>query len=137
MSYPKFTKTWPIVSGNDCLTEQASQLVDDYLHPHVRAFTSYIQNTMDLLRAPNSISVPERAWLLAVDVEALYNLIPRVLGVQVVEGFISERGIPVGPYNEFILDLLRFVFFNNIFMFEYSHYFQVQGVVIRNHCAPS
>lgn len=62
-----------IVSGNGCLTESVSQIVDDYLRPHVMALNSYLQDTTDLLRALNGVVVPEGAWLVTIDVEALYN----------------------------------------------------------------
>lgn len=71
----------PIVSGNGCLTEPASQLVDDYLPPHVKSLSSYTQYTADLLRVLGGIYIPERAWLVAIDVEALYNSTPHSLGV--------------------------------------------------------
>lgn len=98
----------PTISGSGCLTEQASELVDDYLRPHVRAFTSYAQDTMDLLKALEGIFIPEGEWLVDVDVEALYDSVLHKLegGIQIMVCFISELCISAGPYNQFILDLL-------------------------------
>lgn len=79
----------PIVSGNGCLTEPASKLVDDYLGPHVSLLSSYIQDAADLLRSLDGVRVPQQSWLVAIDVEALYNFISHDWGVRVVEGFIS------------------------------------------------
>lgn len=92
--------------GNGCFTEPTSQLVDDYLRPHVVSLSSHIQDTMDLLRALDGISTPEGAWLVAINVKALYNSIPHHHGVRVVENFVSERGLAAGHYNQFVLDLL-------------------------------
>lgn len=83
----KFPPGHPIVSGNGCLTEPASKLIDDYLRPDVKSLSSYIQDTADLLRSMDGICVPDCSWLVAIDVEALYNSIPHKLGVRVVEGF--------------------------------------------------
>lgn len=44
--------------------------------------------------------MPEGAWLVAINVEALYNSIPHDLGVRVVEAFISKRGSGATAYNE-------------------------------------
>lgn len=71
----------PIVSGNRCLTEPESKVVDDYLQPHVKSLVSYIQDTADLLRSLDGICVLEGVWLVAIDVEALYNSIPHEMGV--------------------------------------------------------
>lgn len=70
----------PIVSGIGCLTESASQLVDDYLRPYVNALSSHIQDTGDLICTLDGIDVPEGAWLVTLDVEALYNSIPHDRG---------------------------------------------------------
>lgn len=86
--------------------EPASKLVDDYLRPNVKSLSSYIQDTADLLRSLDGVCVPEESWLVAIDVESLYNSIPLDRGVRVVEGFISERGPSANAYNRFILDLL-------------------------------
>lgn len=46
----------PIVSGNGCLTESASRLVDDYLRPH--ALPPHVQDTIDLLKSLDGIFIP-------------------------------------------------------------------------------
>lgn len=70
--------------------ESASKLIDDFLCPYVKALSLYIQHKVDLLRSPDGVCVPEGTRLVAINVEALYNSIPRDLGVQVVECFMSE-----------------------------------------------
>lgn len=89
------------------------------------------------MRALDGLALPEGAWLVSLDVEALYNSIPHTRGVGVVEGFISLSGESSPAYNQFILDLLRFILHNNIFIFERSHYLQIQGVAMGTKCAPS
>lgn len=126
----------PIVSGNGCLTETISQLID-YLRPHVEGLTSYLQDTSDLLWALEGIHIPKGAWLVALDVEALYISIPHDKGVAVVESLISEGDPIISTYNKLILDLLEFVLTNKVFLFGRSHYLQVRGVAMRTRCAPS
>lgn len=115
----------------------ASQLVVDFLRPHVEGLASYLQDTSDLLRTLDGLALPGEAWLVALDIEALYNSIPHELGVGVVEGFISQNNEGPTAYNKFILDLLRFILNNNIFVFGLSHYLQIQGVAMETKCAPS
>lgn len=127
----------PIVSGNGCLTETASQLIDDFLRPHVEGMVSYLQDTSDLLHILDGIFIPQGSWLVALDIEALYNSIPHQLGVDVVEGLISENPEAPKQYNKLILDLLLFILSNNIFLFGGSHYLQVQGLAMGTKCAPT
>lgn len=79
------------MSGEGCLTQFASQLVHDYLQPHILSFTSYAQDTIDLLKVLDGICIPRDLWLVMIDVDALYNSIPHKRGVGVVGGLISQR----------------------------------------------
>lgn len=98
---------------------------------------SYLQDTNDLLRALDGISLPGGAWLVALDVEALYNSIPHQQGVEIVKDFLSQNHEISSQYNGFILNLLMFILSNNIFLFGGSHYLQIQGVAMGTKCAPS
>lgn len=81
--------------------------------------------------------VPIGRWLVAVDVEALYNSIPHSQGIHVTEWFLSKRGQSAHRYNQFVLELLHFILTQNIFIFWGSHYLQVQGDAMGTRCAPS
>lgn len=53
----------------------APEVMLPYVSPHVNSLVSYIQDTADFLRSLDGICVPEGVWLVAIDVEALYNSI--------------------------------------------------------------
>lgn len=127
----------PIVSGRQCLTESASALVDKYLAPHVVALPSYIKDTIHLLRILDGQTLPTNTWLVALDVESLYNIIPHNRGISVIKKLIRERGPQYDTYGDFVLDLLRFILTRNYFMFGSSHFLQVQGVAMGTKCAPA
>ena len=71
----------PIVSWCASLTENASAMMDNYLRPHVVTLTLYIKDTIDLLQTIKGISVPPNTWLVAIDIESLYNAIPHDRGI--------------------------------------------------------
>lgn len=95
----------PIISGNGAYREQASQLIDKYLRPHVMALPSYVQDTPDLLRCLDNIQVPPDANLVAMDIEALYSSIPHSSGLSVIQEFLSERTEDSWSYSKFILTI--------------------------------
>lgn len=99
----------PIVSGCQSLTENASALVDKYLIPHVTALFSYVQDTIDMLRHIDGKQVPPNTWLVALDVECLYNSIPHVKGMDVIRTHLLERGPSFDGYSQFVLRLLEFI----------------------------
>ncbi|XP_077344465.1 uncharacterized protein LOC143988608 [Lithobates pipiens] len=127
----------PIISGCSCLTENASALVDSYLSPHVISLSSYVKDTIDLLRMIEGLSLPPNSWLVALDIESLYNTIPHDKGVEVVRRFLSERGSSFLQYSSFVVDLLEYILKHNVFVFDSTHYLQVQGVAMGTKCAPS
>lgn len=49
----------------------------------------------------------------------------------------ASHGNEQQPYCQFILELLRFILYHSIFIFQDQHYLQVQGVVMGTLCAPS
>lgn len=116
--------------------KNASSLVDSYLHPHVISLFSYMKDTIDLLRTIEGISLPLGTWLVALDIESMYNSIPQNKGIEVVQNQ-SERGPSSCKYNEFVLELLNYILRHNVFLFDSSHYLQVQGVAMGAKCAPS
>lgn len=83
----------PIISGCGSLTGKASQLVDEYLYPHVKGLFSYVKDTIKLLKITDGLVLPPGCWLVAIDNEALHNSIPHARGVEVIREFLAERDI--------------------------------------------
>lgn len=86
---------WPIVSGCQGLTKNASALVDKYLYPHVTSLFSYVKDTIDLLRNIAGKQIPCNTWLVAVDVESLYNSIPHMSGKSSARYSCQSQRTPV------------------------------------------
>lgn len=40
-----------------------------YLRPHVEGLTSYIKDSIHFLKAIDQLQIPEKAWLITIDVE--------------------------------------------------------------------
>lgn len=58
------------------------------------------------------------------------------MGPEIIENQLKERGQVAGQYNQFIVELLRFILSRNAFMFDFSHFLQVQGVAMGGHDVP-
>ncbi|XP_073478692.1 uncharacterized protein [Aquarana catesbeiana] len=127
----------PIISGNGSITEGISQIIDQYLRPHVMELPSYTRDTIHLLQILDGISIPSSALLATVDVESLYNSIPHHLGIAAIERVLQQRATTDWKFNAFILTMLDYILRHNTFLFKGSHYLQVQGVAMGTCCAPS
>lgn len=58
----------PIILGIGCLTQQASSLIDDYLHPHVESLSTYLKYTIHVLTVLEGLYVPTNTILASIDV---------------------------------------------------------------------
>ncbi|XP_040189948.1 extracellular calcium-sensing receptor-like [Rana temporaria] len=110
----------PIVSGCGLLTENISRIIDEYLYPHVQSLFSHVKDTIELLKIVDGLTIPPNAWLVAIDIEALYNSIPHGLGTQVVRSFLNEHDKNTSKYNNLIIEMLEFILMNNILFSEES-----------------
>lgn len=102
----------PIISGCSSLTENASSLIDNYLSPHVTSLSSYVKDSIDLLKKIEGIFLPVNTWLIALEIESLYNTIPHKKGLDVIQSFVAERG-----HSAIALDILGYILQHNVFLF--------------------
>lgn len=86
-----------MVSGFDFLSQEASFLINDYLHPHMD-----LKDTIHLLTVLEGLSVPTHTILASIDMEAHYSSIPYDKGVFRTSLFLFERDLDAIPYNDFI-----------------------------------
>lgn len=77
----------PIISNCGSLTENASRIIDEYLYPRVKGLSLHVKDTIELLKIIDGLQVPEGAWLVAIEIKALYNFIPHKQGVDLVCSF--------------------------------------------------
>ena len=127
----------PIVSGNGALTENLSIYVDSFLKPFVVNLSSYIKDTIYLLRKLEGLHVSSGALLVAIDVEALYSSIPHNLGLIAIRNVLFPIFRIDPKLGEFIMMALEFILHHGVFSFDGSHFLQVQGVAMGTSCAPS
>lgn len=127
----------PIILGIGCSTEKAGTFIDNTLRPYEIAMPSYLRDSLQLMQILNGITIPADAWLITLDIEALYSSIPHEMGLSINKEFFSEQDLTSRPLNQFILELLRHILYNNIFLFGGKLYRQKQGVAIGARCAPS
>lgn len=127
----------PIISGNGSLTEKLSQYIDGHLRPYVLSIPSYVKDTMHLLQIIDSIHVPPKSLLMALDVEALYSSIPPDKGLACIRYVLSRDAHLSDGKRHFLIDALDFILHHNYFMFNSDFFLQVQGVAMGTSCAPS
>lgn len=81
----------PIISGNGCISEGISQVIDQHLILHVMELPSYTKDTINLLQILMKLEVPDSAILVTIDVESLYNGIPHDLGIAAIGQILRQR----------------------------------------------
>lgn len=81
----------PIIAGMGSLIEKISVFVDSFLKPRVQSLPSFVQDSQDMIKILQSVSLPQNPTLLVtLDVESLYTNIPHDGGIQAID-FFSTR----------------------------------------------
>lgn len=103
----------PIISGNESLTEPASEFVDFFLKPFVSGF----QFTFKITRAQ-------------MDVKSLSKNTDHTDGLEAVKQFLNSRPPQCLPPVGFILQLNGWTLKNNVFLFQDMLYKHVKGTAM-------
>lgn len=82
-------------------------LVNEHLRPHVTSLQSYVKDAVHFLQIIDNLIIPENAFLVTIDVEALFSFIPHDKGLAAIKHIIYQRGYEDWGYNELILSLLE------------------------------
>ena len=130
----------PIVSANQSPTERISQFVDHFLNPIMKLGKSFIKDTPDFLRKLEKCpALPRGAYLVTLDVQALYPSIPQGAGIWAVSNALKKyRTNPnAQPSNGSIIKLLNHVLTKNNFVFNGEMYHQIKGTAMGTKCAPA
>lgn len=125
----------PIFQGIQNWTHKESRLIVDYLHPYVDGLYSCLKDTIHPLMILDNLHVDEEATLVFIDVEALYSNNFHSSGINMVLPFLKQRSAEFTLYNNLVFELLEFILTHNEFMFDGSHYLQVQGEAMGTTCA--
>ncbi|XP_040206073.1 uncharacterized protein LOC120937139 [Rana temporaria] len=127
----------PIVSGIGSISENLSQVIDAHLQPYVTSLPSFTKDTMHFLQTIEGCMLCDQAFLVSIDVEALYSSIPHEKGLSAIEEVLTRGHMFTPDFNDFLIKGLRYILYHNFFSFDRSHYLQVQGVAMGTCCAPS
>ena len=130
----------PIVSGSGSLTENVSMFVEHYLKNLAVTHPSYLQDIPHFLRFIEEINrkgpLPNGAFLVTMDVSALYTNIPQDEGLDKIEEKLNSR-LDQGMPSKFLRNLLEICLKYNIFEFDKKLYLQKIGTTMGIKPAPS
>ena len=126
-------KVRPIVSSRNRPTSRASAYLNRILQPLMREVPSYVCNSMDIIRIMlKKKSFPTSSLLATLDVESLYTNISHTRAINTFTRLFQSH-----PAFVFLLDLLRYVLFNNIFTFDGENFRQICGLAMGTKLAPA
>ncbi len=127
-------------SVNQSPTERPSQFCDHFMNALMKLGRSYLIDTNDFLwKTHNLPPLPQGAYFVVLDVEALYPSIPIQDGVNATKNQLNIYRCLRGakPSNESIIELLEQVLTKNCFVFNGQHYRQIRGTAMGTKCAPA
>ncbi|XP_068114979.1 uncharacterized protein [Hyperolius riggenbachi] len=127
----------PIVSAIDGPTESLAIWIDQKIKRLVASLPSYVQDSRDVLRLINDLSVDPGDLLVGIDVESLYTSIPHEVGLEALRFFLSDAYPDTPVHNDFVVQAMRYVLEHNCFLFKDTHYRQVRGTSMGASCAPA
>ena len=128
----------PIVSANECPSEQISQFVDNFIQPIVMTLPSYLRDSSHLLNIIRHLQIPSGSILATLDVTSLYTNIPNDEGILAVSRYLFQhRDFSLNPTNHSICKLLELVLKTNNFEFDNKEFIQVGGTAMGTKLAPS
>ncbi|XP_060556022.1 uncharacterized protein LOC132716717 [Ruditapes philippinarum] len=127
----------PIVSACGSPTEKLSEFVDHFLQPLARKVPSYIKDTRHFLEKIHKLNnVPKDAFLVTIDVTALYTNIPHKEGILAAKYALQQRS-EQEPKTWILLRILYFILKKTCFRFNDTFYEQIAGTTMGTKCAPS
>jgi hypothetical protein len=127
----------PVISACGSPTEGLSEIVDYFLQPYIPSIPSYIKDTSDFLSKLRTLgSIPSGAFLVTVDVVALYPSIPHSDGLRALKEFLVKKHLPTSIIDG-IHDMADIVLKGNVFEFNSEYFRQTSGTAIGTKMAPA
>ena len=128
----------PIVSGMNSATIHASKYLDSIFQPIMKATTSYIRNSTDLVTLLEDKTLPTNCVLLSADVENMYPSININDGLILLRRAINRYNskLPTGSTDtiqniDMLIELTEWVLKNNYFEFGKSTFWlQITGTAM-------
>ena len=104
-----------------------------YCSPTLDEWTPiYIENSIEVINRLQELVLPKIAILASLDIESLYTNITHKLAIATF-----TRRFRSHPKFVFLLDLLRFVLFNNVLEFDDHFFKQTCGIAMGASLAPA
>jgi hypothetical protein len=132
------TATRPIINTRGTPTYHPSKYLHHVLAPVMQNCSTYIQNSSELIRKLEKISLPNApVFLLAADIKELYPSIPIEDGLHALQYVLrnSEKWEP--DTISFIMELAEYVLRNNYFTYNDTLYLQIFGTAMGTSFAPA
>ena len=121
----------PIISGCEGPTEKLSSFVDKLLQPIAQQQKSYLKDTTAFINFIEKTKIPEKAFLVSMDVTSLYTNIPQEEGIQTVcEAYASFYQNKTPIPTPLLEQALRLILQENLFEFNGKNYLQTHGTAI-------
>ena len=106
--------------------------MDKILQPLMREVPSYVRYSMGIIKMLKKESFFTTLLLAKLDVESLYTNISHTRAISTFIRLFQSH-----PAFVFLLDLLRFILFNNIFKFNGEMFRQICGLAMGTKLAPA
>lgn len=113
------------------------KFVDALIKELLYELPSFVQDTGDVLRQLEIVTLPLGALLVGIDVESLYTSSPQKWGLKAVQYFLTEKCSLLSAQNKFIVDTLEFMLEHNCFQFLCVNFQQIRGTSMGAPWAPS
>ena len=125
----------PVINSSNCHTTCISDYVSHVLQPEVESLPSYVKDTTDFIKKVEGKKVPERSYLVTLDVKALYTNIPHDEGIKAATAKLTQSGHRSKEVFT-IESLLTLILTLNNFIFNEEHFLQISGCAMGTKCAP-
>jgi hypothetical protein len=127
----------PIVNCRNHPTSNMALFIELLLREHVKASDSYLKDSQDLLNTCENLKIPEDSIIYVGDFESLYTNIPSQKCIDTICDFMKDKLhnnlIEIEAFNE----ILKLVFFNNVFKYKNNFYIQISGISMGIICGPT
>ena len=123
----------PICSGVNSATYSISKFVDYFLAPIAASQTTYIRDSTDVILKLQNYTLPQDAFLVTIDVKAMYTNIDHDMAIKAASEAYSSRKInyDIRPIpTKYLTKLLEIILKNNTFRFNGLHYKQCIGLAM-------
>ena len=127
----------PIVSHLNSLLSASASFIDHSLQPLACAFPDFLQNSTELIRELENLTIPVDAVLITLDVINLFPSIPQKECLDVIHKAMFKHTELIIFDPNLITRLLAVNMSNNFFQFSNAIFLQKEGTAMGSACSPA